>query len=71
MIGDRSELIAHFDQSLVGYQEAHGDARRLFDYRLGPVRRRCEGRERGDYSLLDLHPKGDMPCWMSSTLGAF
>ena len=51
-IGDRSELIAHFDQSVVGYQEAHGGARRLFDYRLGPVRRRCEGRDRG--ALLEV-----------------
>ncbi len=49
MIGDRSELIAHFDQSVVGYQEAHGDARRLLDYRLGLVRRCCEGRERGAF----------------------
>jgi hypothetical protein len=31
---NRSELVAHFDGSAAAYEEAHGDARRLLDYRL-------------------------------------
>ena len=39
-----SELVAHFDRSAAAYEEAHGDARRLLDYRLGLIRQRCHGR---------------------------
>jgi SAM-dependent methyltransferase len=38
---DRSELVAHFDQSAAAYEEAHGDARRLLEYRLALIRQRC------------------------------
>lgn len=40
----RSQLVAYFDQSAASYEEAHGDARRLLDYRLALIRQRCEGR---------------------------
>src|SRR5260370_2185279 len=40
----QSELVAHFDRSAAAYEEAHGDARRLLDYRLGLIRRRARGR---------------------------
>jgi SAM-dependent methyltransferase len=40
----RNELVAHFDQSAAGYEEAHGDARRLLDYRLALIRQRCRGK---------------------------
>ena len=43
-IRDRSELVAFFDQLAVGYAEAHGDADRLLQYRLGLILRWCEGR---------------------------
>ena len=43
-IGSRSQLVAHFDQSAADYEEAHGDARRLLDYRLALIRQQCEGR---------------------------
>jgi ubiquinone/menaquinone biosynthesis C-methylase UbiE len=51
-IRDQNELITHFDQSAGGYQEAHGGAQRLLDYRLALIRQRCEGWERG--VLLEL-----------------
>ena len=41
---NRSELVAHFDRSAAAYEEAHGDARGLLDYRLGLIRQRCQGR---------------------------
>jgi SAM-dependent methyltransferase len=41
---NQSELVAHFDRSATAYEEAHGDARRLLDYRLGLIRQRCHGR---------------------------
>lgn len=40
----QSQLVAHFDQSAADYEEAHGDASRLLDYRLALIRERCEGR---------------------------
>ena len=43
-IAQRSELIAHFDDSAPAYEEAHGDAERLLAYRLGIIRTRCLGR---------------------------
>ena len=44
-ICDQSEVIAHFDQSAGGYREAHGDARRMLDYRLALIRPHCERRD--------------------------
>jgi SAM-dependent methyltransferase len=41
---NRGELVAHFDRSAAAYEEAHGDARRLLDYRLALIRERCYGR---------------------------
>jgi 2-polyprenyl-6-hydroxyphenyl methylase/3-demethylubiquinone-9 3-methyltransferase len=41
---DRGDLVAHFDQSAPEYEESHGDAARLLEYRVGLIRRRCEGR---------------------------
>jgi 2-polyprenyl-6-hydroxyphenyl methylase/3-demethylubiquinone-9 3-methyltransferase len=41
---NRSELVAHFDRSAAAYEEAHGNGRRLLDYRLGLIRHRCHGR---------------------------
>ena len=38
---------------------------------LGRSAAAARGGERGDYSYWTFIPKGDMPCWMSSTLGAF
>jgi 2-polyprenyl-6-hydroxyphenyl methylase/3-demethylubiquinone-9 3-methyltransferase len=41
---NRSELVAHFDRHAAEYEEAHGDACRLLDYRLALIRQRCHGR---------------------------
>ena len=41
---NRSELVAHFDRSAATYEEGHGDARRLLDYRLALIRQGCQGR---------------------------
>lgn len=43
-ISDRGELVAHFNQYAVTYTEAHGNADRLLEYRLGLILRCCEGR---------------------------
>jgi SAM-dependent methyltransferase len=41
---NRGDLIAHFDRHAAAYEEAHGDARRLLDYRLSLIRQRCRER---------------------------
>jgi 2-polyprenyl-6-hydroxyphenyl methylase/3-demethylubiquinone-9 3-methyltransferase len=41
---DRGDLIAHFDRHAATYEEAHGDSRRLLDYRLSLIRQRCRDR---------------------------
>lgn len=43
-IRSQSQLVAHFDQSAASYEEAHGDACRLLNYRLALIRQQCEGR---------------------------
>ncbi len=47
VIGDRSELVTHFDQSAADYREAHGDTGRLLAYRLGLIRRNYEAMKDG------------------------
>ena len=44
IIRDHSELIAYFNKLALAYAEAHGDADRLLEYRLGLILRCCEGR---------------------------
>jgi 2-polyprenyl-6-hydroxyphenyl methylase/3-demethylubiquinone-9 3-methyltransferase len=41
---NRGDLIAHFDRHAAAYEEAHGDARGLLDYRLSLIRQRCHER---------------------------
>lgn len=43
-IRNRTELVAHFNQSAAAYAEAHGDAASLLEYRLGLILRYCEER---------------------------
>ena len=52
-IRDQSELVAFFNQLAVAHAEAHGDADRLLQYRLGLILRWCEGRLG---VLLELSP---------------
>ena len=41
---NRSDLITNFDRHAAAYEEAHGDVRRLLDYRLSLIRQRCHER---------------------------
>ena len=44
IIRDDSELVAYFNELALAYAEAHGEADRLLEYRLGLILRCCEGR---------------------------
>ncbi|HEY6346003.1 MAG TPA: class I SAM-dependent methyltransferase [Bryobacteraceae bacterium] len=46
-IQGRTDLVAYFDESAADYREAHGDARRLLNYRLHLIRKCCTGASNG------------------------